>query len=226
MSPLAPQSHVPASLFYRACQVACRVVTSTMFDLKVYGIEHVPPTGGVLLLSNHQSYLDPVLVAVRLRRPVTFLAKSELFEPWGFRWLIRQLNAYPIKQGAGDVGAVRETIARLKEGHLLTVFPEGTRTLDGELQPLQNGFVLVVRRADVPIIPVAITGSHRSWPKGRPLFRPTPIRVKFGPPVPVAGLKPAEIVDRVEQAIHRLFDDLRRQDDRGWAAPAGPLIEG
>ncbi len=220
-----PQTEVHASLFYRACQVFCRVLTSTMFDLKVYGLEHVPPTGGVLLLSNHQSNLDPVLVAVRLRRPVTFLAKSELFKPWGLRWLIRQLNAYPIKQGAGDVGAVRETIARLKAGHLLTVFPEGTRTLDGELQPLQSGFALVVRRVDVPIIPVAITGSYRAWPKGRRLFRPTPIRVKYGPPIETDGLTPGQIVGRVDQAIRRLFDDLRRPDGAADAgAPPAPAI--
>jgi 1-acyl-sn-glycerol-3-phosphate acyltransferase len=219
------QPQVRASLFYRACQALCRVVTSLLFDLKVFGAEHVPLEGGVLLLSNHQSNLDPVLVAVRLGRPVTFLAKAQLFKPWGLRWLIRQLNAYPIKQGAGDIGAVRETIARLKAGHLLTVFPEGHRTEDGELLPLQSGFALVVRKVDVPIIPVAVHGSFRAWPKGQRMVRPTPIRVKYGPPIDVQGLSSQEIVARAEQAIRTLFDELRGRDDRTWAAPSGPLIE-
>jgi 1-acyl-sn-glycerol-3-phosphate acyltransferase len=203
---------VNKSLLYRFCQVPCRVLTSTMFDLKVYGLEHVPRSGGVLLLSNHQSYLDPVLVAVRLDRPVSFLAKSELFEPWGLRWVIRSLGAFPIRQGAGDIGAVREMIAKLNDGHVLNAYPEGTRTPDGSIKPFQNGFALVVRRVDVPIVPVAITGSHQAWPRGRAIFHPAPIRVKYGPPVPVAGLKPTEIVARVESAIHRLFDELRQME--------------
>ena len=96
-----------------------------VFDLKVYGRHHVPAKGGVLLISNHQSYLDPVLIGVYLERPMTYMAKSELFENKHFGWLIRALNAFPIKQRAGDVGAIKETIKRLKTGALLNVFPEG-----------------------------------------------------------------------------------------------------
>ena len=209
-----------ASLLYKACQVFCHVGMQAMFDLKVYGAEHVPPRGGVLLLSNHQSYIDPVCVAVRLRRPVSFLARSELFKPWGFRWLIRQLGAIPIRQGAGDVGAMRETIAKLKEGHVLTVFPEGTRTPDGEIQGLQNGFALVVRRAGVPIVPVAIEGSFRAWPRKAKVFHPSPVRVKYGPPMHIDGLRPDEILARVDRKLHELLADLRRLD-RAERAEAG-----
>ena len=206
------QRYVPASLLYKSLRVLCHVGMQVMFDLRVYGVHHVPTDGGVLLLSNHQSYLDPVCVAVRLRRPVSFLAKSELFEPWGFRWLIRQLNAYPIRQGAGDVSAVKETIAKLKEGHVMTVFPEGSRTPDGDLKPLQNGFALVVRRAGVPIVPVAIDGSFAAWPRRSKMFHPAPIRVKYGPPMVMDGLKPDEIIRRVDAALHGLLDDLRRME--------------
>jgi 1-acyl-sn-glycerol-3-phosphate acyltransferase len=87
-----------------------------MFDLKVYGVEHVPPRGGVLIASNHQSYLDPVLMGVKLPRPLSYMGKSELFENRFFSWLIRNLNAFPVRQGEGDVGAVKETIRRLQEG--------------------------------------------------------------------------------------------------------------
>ena len=215
------QPYVPASLMYKGCRALCRVATSTLLDIKVHGIEHVPPAGGVLFLSNHQSYLDPVLIGVQLRRPVSFLGKSELFKPWGFRWLIRQLNGYPVKQGAGDVGAVKETIAKLRAGHLLTVFPEGSRTHDGELMPLQAGFALVVRRAEVPIIPVAIDGSYQSWPRVTTLPRPSPVRVKFGPPMDVAGLKGPEIVSRVDRALHQLLADVQAMTR---AARAGPVI--
>ena len=206
------QRYVPASTLYKAARAFCRVGTSTLFDLKVYGIEHVPTEGGVLLLSNHQSNLDPVMIGVQLRRPVSFLAKSELFEPWGFRWLIRQLNAFPVRQGAGDVSAVKETINKLKAGHLLTVFPEGTRTPDGNILPLQNGFALVVRRAGVPIVPVAIDGTFQSWPRDAWLPHPHPIRVKFGPAMDVGEMKGPEIIERVNRTLRKLLDDLRAQE--------------
>ena len=214
------QRYVPASLLYKVCRMFCHVGMQAMFDLRVTGVEHVPTDGGVLLLSNHQSYLDPVCIGVRLRRPVSFMAKSELFEPWGFRWLIRSLNAFPVRQGAGDVGAVRETIQKLKEGHLLTVFPEGSRTPDGTILPLQNGFALIVRRAGVPIVPVAIDGTFQSWPRDAVLPHPAPVRVRFGPPMDVGGLKPAEIVTRVDQTLRRLLDELR-QSERAERAASG-----
>ncbi len=131
----------------------------------------MPDVGGALLLTNHQSYLDPVLVGVRLRRPVAFLAKSELFEVTGLNWLIRSLNAFPVRQGAGDVGAIRETISRLNEGYILNVFPEGTRTLDGKMNEIQGGFALILRKVEVPAIPVIIHGSYQAWKPGTLLFK-------------------------------------------------------
>ncbi len=98
-------------------QIIARVGTTLLFDLKTYGCENVPKNGGVLLVANHQSYLDPVLVAVHLYRPVSFLAKSELFEHRFFARLIRTLHAFPVRQGQGDIGAVKEVIRRLKEGY-------------------------------------------------------------------------------------------------------------
>src|SRR4051812_8155939 len=147
-------------------RMVCRPFCSAMFDLKVYGKEHVPKSGGVLIVSNHQSYLDPVLLGVQIERPMSYLAKSELFFP-GFGPLIRALNAFPVRQGEGDVGAMKETIRRLQEGHMLNIFPEGTRTLTGEIDAIQPGVALVIRRAHVPVIPAVIDGSFKAWPKGQ-----------------------------------------------------------
>jgi len=202
-------SPIRAPQIYQVGQVICRIVTTTVFDLKVYGVEHVPKTGGTLLLSNHQSYLDPVLVGVRIPRPLSFLAKSELFRNPALRWLITNLNAYPVNLGAGDIHAVRETIGRLKEGHLLTIFPEGSRTVTGELAALQPGFALVVRKAGVPIVPAAIDGAYEALPPKSMMLRPYPIRVKFGAPIDVKGMQHAEIVKVVEQRIRGLIADLR-----------------
>src|SRR5690606_9930917 len=144
------------TFLWKALQVLCRIGTTLMFELKVYGKEHIPSTGGVLIVSNHQSYLDPVLLAVPLYRPVSFLAKSELFKNAFFSWLIRNLNAFPVRQGAGDVGAMKETIRRLQQGHMLVIYPEGSRTDTGDLLPIAPGAALVIRRAGVPVIPAII----------------------------------------------------------------------
>ena len=101
----------------RTCRFS-RIGTTLLFDLKTFDRHNVPRNGGVILAANHQSYLDPVLVAVHLRRPVSFMAKSELFTNRYFGWLIRTLHAYPVRQGEGDVGAVKETIRRLQEGYM------------------------------------------------------------------------------------------------------------
>lgn len=189
-------------------QAVARILTTLLFDLKVYGMHHVPSRGGVLVVSNHQSYLDPVLVAVQLRRPMSYLGKSELFRNRFLAWLIRSLNAFPVRQGAGDVGAVKEMIHRLKAGHLLNLYPEGSRTEDGELLPIQAGVALVLRRADVPIVPCVIDGSYDAWPRGEELPRPHPIRVLYGPPMDLSRAKPAEIVQTIDRTFRRMLDEL------------------
>lgn len=207
------------TLMWKALQAFAHIGTTLLFDLKVYGVRNIPPTGGVLVVSNHQSYLDPVLVAVRLRRPMSFLAKSELFRNPFFNWLIRSLNAFPVRQGAGDVGAVKETISRLQQGHLLNIYPEGSRTEDGELLPIQAGAALVIRRAGVPVVPCVLDGSYDAWPKGRKVFRPHPIRVVYGPPMDLSKQKPAEIVKTIDETFRRMLAGLRASDPQleEWA---------
>jgi 1-acyl-sn-glycerol-3-phosphate acyltransferase len=197
------------TLLWNLGRTICRVYTSREFDLKVYGVHHIPRSGGVLIVSNHQSYLDPVLIGVQICRPMSYLAKSELFEKPAFSWLIRNLNAFPVRQGEGDVGAVKETIRRLAEGHMLTMFPEGTRTPDGTLQPIQPGIGLIVRRAGVPVVPAVIDGSFEAWPRQDLLPHAHPIRVLFGSPMELGKMKTGEIVSEIGVTLRRMFDDLR-----------------
>jgi 1-acyl-sn-glycerol-3-phosphate acyltransferase len=188
-----------------------RIFTTVWFDLKVYGKENVPQSGGVLLVANHQSFLDPPLIGVQLQRKASYLAKSGLFENPLFGWIIRNCNAFPVRQGEGDVGAVKETIRRLREGHMLTVFPEGGRSDDGELQPILNGAALVVRKAGVPIVPVVIEGSFKAWSKHRRIWQRHPVRVLFGKPAVVHQLKAKEITEFIDQQLHELLAELRER---------------
>jgi 1-acyl-sn-glycerol-3-phosphate acyltransferase len=199
------------SLLWKTLQAPARVITSLMFDLRVHNKENVPAEGGVLLAANHQSNLDPVLVAVRLRRPVSFLAKEELFTNFFLGGLIRALHAFPIKQNSGDLGAVRETMRRLEEGHVLNVYPEGTRTEDGNIQPLQKGIALIIRKTTVPVVPVAIEGSFHAWTKGRKVPRSGKIDVIYGKPMRFDGMKAEEILTRLHGELVKLLEELREK---------------
>jgi 1-acyl-sn-glycerol-3-phosphate acyltransferase len=197
------------SFVWKCLQIIARVGTTLMFDLKSYGHKNVPTGGGVLLVANHQSFLDPVLVAVRLSRPVSFLAKSELFENPYFGWFIRMLHAFPVRQGEGDVGAVKEIIRRLGEGDALNIYPEGSRTETGDLGRLEKGVALVIRRAGVPVVPVAIDGSFAAWPKDKKIFHAHPIRLKYGTPMNFNGKKGEEIVRELENKLREMLGELR-----------------
>ena len=197
------------TVLYKAARAFCRIMTTVLFDLKVYGAHHVPDKGGVLLVSNHQSYLDPVLLGVRIRRPLSYMAKSELFKNPAFGWLIRLLGAFPIKQGGSVVGAVKESIARLHEGHALNIFPEGSRTETGKLMPLERGVALVIRKAKVPVVPVVIDGAFDAWPCSRKMFRPARIRMIYGKPLDMSSMDRDQILQTIDGAFRSMLAQLR-----------------
>jgi 1-acyl-sn-glycerol-3-phosphate acyltransferase len=197
------------SMLWKTLQVPVRLAATLVFELQAFHPGRVPPTGGVLMVSNHQSYLDPPLLGTKLNRSMAYLAKSELFEHGPFARLIRALNAFPIRQGKGDVGAMKESIRLLQEGWLLNVFPEGSRTPDGRVHPAQKGAGLLIRRAGVPVVPVAIDGSYEAWPRGDKLPHPHPIRILYGHPVSLAHRSADDIRKWIDDTLPRMFDDLR-----------------
>ena len=194
---------------WRFLQGICRIVTTLAFDLKVYGVHRLPQDGGVLVVSNHQSYLDPVLLAVRTRRPLSYMAKSELFGNKAFTWLIRSLGAFPVRQGAGDIRAMKEAIERVQEGDALAIFPEGSRSYDGQLLPIEPGVALVIRKAKVPVVPCVIDGAYNAWRKNAKLPRPAPIRVLYGRPMDLNGLDREEVVHKIHDTLAQMLQQLR-----------------
>jgi 1-acyl-sn-glycerol-3-phosphate acyltransferase len=200
------------SILWRTLAIPARFSTTLLFDLKVFGLEHIPPTGGAILAANHQSYLDPILLGVRLRRPLSYMAKSELFGNRFFAWLIRSLHAFPVRQGSGDVGAIKESVRRVQDGYLLNIYPEGTRSEDGELQPALNGVALVVRRAGVPVIPAVIDGAFDAWPPHRKLPRARgPIIVMYGPAMTLEGLKGEAVTRVIDQTFRSMMERARQK---------------
>jgi 1-acyl-sn-glycerol-3-phosphate acyltransferase len=198
---------------YRLGRGLLRLFGVVMFRLRTTGVKNIPKRGGVLIVANHQSYLDPAAFGVNVRRPLSFLAKSELFENKFFGGLIRAVNAFPVRQGEGDVGAVREAIKRLQEGHVLLMFPEGGRSDDGEVMKMEAGVGLIIRRAGptVRVVPAATYGAYEAWPRQRLLPRPGRVRVKYGEAMNLSDRKASDIIRIVEARIRELFEELRAE---------------
>jgi 1-acyl-sn-glycerol-3-phosphate acyltransferase len=170
-------------LSYRICRVIAQVIYIFVFRGRVFGTARVPQRGGVLLVSNHQSFLDPVLATLALPRECHYMARDTLFRHPVLRRIIEFLNAFPVKRDTADIGAIKETLRRLKAGRLVLAFPEGTRTPDGSVGPMHAGVVLLARKARAPIVPMVILGAFESWPRTAKLPHPHPVVVAYGDPV-------------------------------------------
>lgn len=192
---------------YLAALWFLRALFILVFRGRAFGRHHLPHSGGVLLCSNHQSYFDPVILGLPVNREVHYVARDTLFRnPW-FRKLISYFNALPVKRGSADLAAMKESIRRLKAGHPLLVFPEGTRTRDGSVGPMHGGVILLARRAGVPIVPAAVMGVFDCWNRHHAFPRVRPIVVAYGPPLPperIAQLSDDECIAWVRHSVLEL----------------------
>jgi 1-acyl-sn-glycerol-3-phosphate acyltransferase len=195
------QRSLAKRLWYDFLRLPCRLVGVAVFRIRVFGREHVPRSGGVLVVSNHQSHLDPVLVGLSCDRRLNYVARDTLFGFAPFRWLINSLDAIPIDREGMGLGGIKESLRRLKAGEMLLIFPEGTRTRDGNVGQLKPGFLALARRSKVPILPVAIDGGFESWPRRNWLPGPAVIHVRFG-----AAISPERAAQLGDDALHAEVD--------------------
>jgi 1-acyl-sn-glycerol-3-phosphate acyltransferase len=151
-----------------------------LFRGKTLGNSNLPKTGGVVVVSNHGSHLDPPILGHALGRPVAFMAKSELFKVPILSFIISACGAYPVKRGAGDREALRNASNRLIEGWATGVFLDGTRQENGRVNDPKSGAALLAARTGSPILPVAIVNSHRAFPKGSMIPRFVSIHLRVG----------------------------------------------
>lgn len=197
-------------MFYHFTQALCTLVFRLFYDYEISGVEHIPE-GGCLLASNHESFFDPPLIGCTLACRPHYLARKTLFDHPLFGAAIRALQAHPIDQERPDMAGLKRVIGAARAGAAVVIFPEGSRSWDGRLQPAQPGVGLVVAKARVPVVPIRIFGAQRAWPRGgRP--RPfVPIRVVIAPPLDF-GVVPAErdayqkIGDQIMAAIAAIPD--------------------
>ena len=215
----------PQRIVHGFCRLLIRMVFGVFFRARAYGMKNVPESGGALVLSNHQSYIDPMLIGAPLRRHLTYMARDTLFRNPIFAELMRLVSAFPVRRGKPDKDSIRRAVRYLESGEAMVMFPEGTRSRDGRVQQFKGGFRVLVRRAHVPVVPAAVDGPYRAWPRSRLLPRPRPIRVMYGAPISpeeFEGLSDEEAADLVFRSICRLLERLRGMDEPGrgnWRLP-------
>lgn len=169
--------------FYENLRKFVAVVGSFFYRLDAQGLENIPATGPVMLVSNHLSFWDIPSGAVRPRRMVHYMAKSEYGKNGFLRWLFTNLEAFFVNRGEGDMEAIRNSLNVLKAGQVLFIFPEGHRSDNHALIQAHDGFALIAFKAGVPVVPIATWGSEKVGKGGRFAFwRPT-IHVRYGKPI-------------------------------------------
>ena len=199
-------------LLYDSIWFLSRTFSVSLFGFRFKVVERLPEAGGVLVLSSHQSHLDPLLLGLATNRRLSSLARSSLFKFGPFGNAIAALGAVPIDRTASSVTAMRTVIQRLRKGAAVIVFPEGTRTSTGQLGEMKKGFALLAKRAAVPIAPVAIVGAYECWPRFHMFPRPGRIRLHFGEVITadeVKSLSETQLADRCFAVLEDLDKKAR-----------------
>lgn len=169
---------------YQTVWVITRFHLSLWHRMKVEGVENIPKTGGVVLAANHASHVDPPLLGAACPRPVHYLAKESLFKVPVLKWFLPKIAQVPVARDTKGRGlAVIVSLRLLRQGKVLGVFPEGTRSVDGKRQKARTGVVVLASKSHCPILPAYIYGTRQAMPKGAKLpFPGKPIGVRFGKP--------------------------------------------
>lgn len=161
-------------------QPLVRCLCKTYGRMEIYGIENFPMEGGVVLASNHVSYLDPVVLGGASPRPLYYLARDSLFKGFLTTKFLLSCNAFPMNRDGADLTALKKAIKLLKDGNVITIFPEGTRSKDGKLQKAKEGVAMLGIKSLSKILPTRIFGSDKCMPRGRKFIKPGKLIVKFG----------------------------------------------
>lgn len=200
---------------YRLARDLLRIGLTLYNRMSSHGAQNVPRTGGCIIAANHVSYLDPPIMGSGMRhRVVRFMARDTLFKPGLAHWVLSRVSVIPISRERGDVGALRKAIQLLRQGECIGLFPEGTRSPDGELHEPKGGIGFLIAKAKVPVVPTYIAGSYRAFPKGAKWIKPCKVRVFYGTPISPEELDAIpESDDRYDKIGRLVMDRIRAVRD-------------
>ena len=201
---------VSLALYHLFKWVVVSPMLHSYFRGRIYGAEHVPASGQLIVVANHASDFDPVILSNCVRRPVSYMAKAELFEVPVLSRAIRIYGAYPVKRGTADRSAIRAALAQLEAGWAVGLFPQGSRAPDGRIPNPKLGAALLAAKSQSPLLPVSLWGTEAIIVKGRKLPQPVPITVRIGALIPPPSSSDRESLEAVTrqcvEVIHALHD--------------------
>ncbi|SFI56217.1 1-acyl-sn-glycerol-3-phosphate acyltransferase [Paenibacillus sp. UNC496MF] len=191
-------------MLYSICRSLLRIIYAVLFRFEAIGLENIPPTGPVVLCSNHISLLDPPTVGTPVNRMVHYMAKAELFAVPLFGPFIRSLGAFPVKRGGVSKEAIRTAIGLLKEGKVMGIFPEGSRSAGDSAG--KKGAAMIALRSGATVIPVAIIGRYKIFRK---------MRIKYGKPIDLTAFIQDSSSDVLEQVTDVIMREIRNMVKEG-----------
>lgn len=199
-------------------------------NVKVVGRKNIPPKGSFVFASNHASYLDPILLGTSIYRSLNYMAREDLFEKKFFAWALPKVQTFPVKRGAGDIGAIKQALRLLKTGKPLVIFPEGTRSEDNRLQQGKPGIGFIVAKSGVPVVPAYIEGSFDALPRGVKTLKRYNVKVYIGKPIDFGGIagidRDRDSYQRISDMIMTSIADLKHscEADAGLITKASPAL--
>ena len=195
------------NLSYRIGWLGFRAMFATYFHWSISGAENVPLTGGVILASNHASFLDPPLVGSALPRDINYLARESLFRFPVVGAVLRSWNSVPVDRDGGGAAGLRAILERLLAGGAIILFPEGTRSPDGRLQKARSGIGLTVIKSNAPVVPVRVFGTFEAFGRNHKFPRPHHVAVKYGEPMHFEKLR-AEAKDCSKPRLKEIYQEI------------------
>lgn len=210
-----PEGVPGANPLYMLARRFFQITVALGWKIRVYNRHFEPTRGGAVYICNHQSFLDPVLMSFSLRRPMNFMARDTLFHVPLFKHLIAGLNAFPVRRGTADTGAMKEAMRRLKAGGQVAIFAEGTRTLDGRIGRFLPGVALLAQRSAEWIVPVVIDGAYEAWPRTQKLPSPgSSLVVEYARPIhrdEARKMDAATFISHIRNVIVEMQADVRHR---------------
>lgn len=210
-------------MFYALMKAVALAIARLFFRLEAHGLEHVPRKGPVLLVANHRSFLDPLVVGASAPRPLHFMAKVELFSVPILGAAIRRLHTLPVRRAGADPKSLRLALRILEDGNALLIFPEGTRGKDEEFLEGKGGAGMLAVLSGAPVVPVYIEGSGRALPRGKFLPRPAKIVVRFGSPLSFVGQGNGRRKFRSTEVSREMMTAIARLKTEAAGSVAGRL---
>ncbi|MCM3566771.1 1-acyl-sn-glycerol-3-phosphate acyltransferase [Neobacillus mesonae] len=191
--------------FYAFARSVVKSIFKPLYRVQVIGRGNLPKDGGILLCSNHIHNFDPIIVGISAPRPIYYMAKEEIFRVPVLGGIVRKCNAFPVKRGMSDREALRKGLSVLKEGHVLGLFPEGTRSKTGELGKGLAGAGFFALKTNAKVVPCAVIGPYRSFHK---------VKVAFGKPIDMEKMRKEKA--SAELATELIMDEIHKLIKEHW----------